>query len=183
MVDTDVLIVGDGPTGLSAALLLAKNELDTIVVGENETPVHKALLRNLLGTEEEPGPSFLERAREQAASFGAELREGRVTSVEGEAGAFSAEAEDGETIEARHVVIATGMDRSLGEELGLAFDGDVIEADKEGRTSREGIYAGGWSIRPNMIQAATSIGDGAAIALSILSAEAGEPVHDFDVVD
>lgn len=184
MVDeTDVLIVGDGPTGLSAALLLAKNDLETVVVGENETPMHKALLLNYLGIEEEEGTSFMQRARDQAEAFGAELVESRVTSLDAEGERFHAEMDAGEELASRYVVIATGTDRSLAEDLDLAQDGDVIEADKEGHTSRERVYAGGWATRPHKIQAATSVGDGAAIALTILSTEAGEPTHDFDVVE
>lgn len=179
--ETDVVIVGDGPTGLSAALLLGKNDLDTVVVGENETPMHKAHLLNYLGIEDEEGTPFMERAREQAAGFGAELHDGRIASVEDLGNGFEAETEDGQTFQGRYLVLATGTDRSLAEQLDLAFDGDVVEADKEGHTSLEGVYAGGWATRPHKIQAATSVGDGAAIALSILSEEAGEPVHDFDV--
>jgi thioredoxin reductase len=182
MTGTDVVIVGDGPTGLSAALLLEKNDLDTVVLGENETPIHKALLLNYLGLEEEEGTPFIERARKQAAGFGADLREAHVTSVSTNGDGFEAETEDGQAVTGRYLVLATGTDRSLAEELGLSLDGDVIEADKEGRTSEEGVFAGGWATRPHKIQAATSVGDGAAIALTILSEEAGEPMHDFDVV-
>lgn len=181
--ETDVLIVGDGPTGLSAALLLAKNDLETVVVGENETSLHAALLLNYLGIEEEEGPSFVQRAREQVQSFGAELREGRVASIEEDGEGFRAETEAGEELASRYVVLATGTDRSLADQLELAQDGDVIEADKEGHTSRDRVYAGGWATRAQKIQVAISVGDGAAIALSILSTEAGEELHDFDVVE
>jgi thioredoxin reductase len=183
MSDADVVIVGDGPTGLSAALLLEKNGQDTIVLGEDETPMHQARLRNILGIEDEDGTPFMERAREQARSFGADLREARVTGAGETNGSFVAETEDGDTVTGDRLVLATGTDRSLAEDLDLAMDGDVIEADKEGFTSREGVLAGGWAIRPHKVQAANSIGDGASIALSILSAEAGEPVHDFDLAD
>jgi thioredoxin reductase len=178
---TDVLIVGDGPTGLSAALLLEKNDLDTIVVGEDETPMHQAVLLNYLGIEEEKGTPFMQRARKQAEAFGTDLREDRVATVGRHDGGFRAETEAGDEFEGRYLVLATGTDRSLAEELALDLDGDVIAADKEGYTSEDGVFAGGWASRPYKIQAATSVGDGAAIALSILSEDAGEPVHDFDV--
>lgn len=181
--ETDVVIVGDGPTGLSAALLLAKNDLDVIVMGRNETPMHKAHLMNYLGIEEEDGTSFMRRARSQAEEFGAQIREAEVTAVREEDGAFLAKMDDGSQVGGEYMVLATGTSRELGEDLGLAFDGDVIEADKEGHTSQERVLAGGWAIRPHKIQAATSVGDGAAIALSVLSDKAGEPVHDFDVVE
>jgi thioredoxin reductase len=178
----DVIVVGDGPTGLSAALLLAKNDLEVTVYGDDETAMHSAMLYNYLGIEEDTGTAFMERARDQCAEMGADLEPVLVDDVEEAGEGFRATTEDGDQAEARYLVIATGTDRSLGEPLGLAYDGDAIEADRDGRTGVDGVYAGGWATRPQKIQAAISVGDGAAIALDILSQEAGEPVHDFDVV-
>lgn len=177
----DVVIVGDGPTGLSAALLLSKNGLDPVVIGENETSMHSALLKNYLGIKEEEGTPFMERAREQVSKFGTELREGRVTSVDKATDGFQVETEEGDSVTADRLVLATGTSRDLGEQLGLTYEGNVIEADKNGRTSLEDVYAGGWATRAQKIQAAISVGDGAAIALDILSEEHGDPFHDFDV--
>lgn len=179
----DVLVVGDGPTGLSAALFLAKNDLSVTVYGEDETAMHSAKLYNYLGIEEETGTSFMERARDQCEAFGAELVEATVTEIAQTDDGFRVETEDGETAEARYLVLATGTDRSLGDGLGLAYDGDVIAVDRDGQTSVPGVYSGGWATRPTKIQAAISVGDGAAIALDILSEEAGEALHDFDVPD
>lgn len=177
----DVVVVGDGPTGLSAALLLSKNGLDPVVLGNNETPMHKALLKNYLGIEEEAGTPFMKRARQQASKFGAALRETTVIGLDEDEEGFRVETEAGETVTGDRLVLATGTSRELGEQLGLSFDGNVIDADKNGRTSLDDVYAGGWAVRPQKIQAAISVGDGAAIALDILSKEEGEPFHDFDV--
>ena len=45
----DVLIIGDGPGGLSAALFLAKNDMNVTVFGQNKTLMHDAMLYNYLG--------------------------------------------------------------------------------------------------------------------------------------
>jgi thioredoxin reductase len=46
---TSVIVVGDGPGGLSAALFLAKGGISVTVYGEDKTAMHWALLKNYLG--------------------------------------------------------------------------------------------------------------------------------------
>jgi thioredoxin reductase (NADPH) len=45
-----IIIVGDGPGGLSAALLLAKNGHTVSVYGQDQTPMHHAQLHDYLGS-------------------------------------------------------------------------------------------------------------------------------------
>lgn len=197
----DVVVAGDGPTGLSAALLLAKNGLDVAVVGDDDTRMHNAYLYNYLGVAEVDGSAFVETAREQVAGFGADLVDGRVTAVESvdddsADGGFRATVEpadgtgaaDGaEELASRYLVLATGTDRSLADDLGVELresdrfhDERVVEVDRRGRTSLDGVYAGGWTTRVYGVQAAISVGDGAAIAVDVLAEETGGPFHDFD---
>ena len=77
----DVIIIGDGPAGLAAALFLARNGMSVEVYGKNESWVHKALLHNYLGFTRIPGPEFLRLAREQVESAGAILIEAEITSI------------------------------------------------------------------------------------------------------
>ena len=44
-----IIVVGDGPGGLSCALFLAKNEMDVTVFGKDDTAMHYAELHNYLG--------------------------------------------------------------------------------------------------------------------------------------
>ena len=60
---TTVMIVGDGPGGLSAALYLAKLKMDVIVFGVDQTDMHKAMLYNYLGIPEMTGSEFQRIAR------------------------------------------------------------------------------------------------------------------------
>lgn len=177
----DVIVVGDGPAGLSCALLLAKNEADVLVLGEDETPMHSAYLFNYLGLVEEDGTAFQETSIKQVEEMGAQLEDAHVETVDETDEGYRVVTDEGPEEDAPYLVLATGTDRSLGEDLDLDFDGDVIHVDRNGRTSKENVYAGGWCTREDKVQAAISVGEGAAIALDILSKEAGEPVHDFDV--
>ncbi|MCU4800181.1 FAD-dependent oxidoreductase [Halobacteria archaeon HArc-gm2] len=178
---TDVLIVGGGPAGLSAALFTAKNDLDTVVFDTDETWMHKAHLFNYLGIESEDGTEFVDDARAQVEDFGAELREEQVSGVEETGGGFTVSTEDDEH-EAPYVVLATGAKRDLAESLGCAFtDEDVVDVGVAMETSVDDAYATGAMVRAEEWQAVISAGDGAAAALNILSKEKGEHYHDFDV--
>src|SRR5688500_18947446 len=66
----DVVIIGDGPGGLSAALFLAKNGMSTVVYGQDKTAMHWALLKNYLGVPEISGTDFQSIARTQVSAFG-----------------------------------------------------------------------------------------------------------------
>ena len=173
-------IVGGGPAGLSAALFTAKNDLETHVFDTDGTWMHKAHLFNYLGIESTDGSEFMESARDQVAAFGVERHPAEVTAVEPGDDGFTLVTDDGDHA-VDYVVLATGADRSLAEDLGVAFtDEDVVDVDVTMETSHEGVYATGAMVRAEEWQAVISAGDGAAAALNILSTETGEPFHDFD---
>jgi len=179
-----VAIIGGGPAGLSAGLFTAKNDLDTVVFDTDETWMHKAHVYNYLGIDEVGGTEFVEQAREQVENFDADLRVGEaVTGVERDGDEFAVTTDDGE-YDAQYVVFATGTDTELPEQLGCeTTEGGLIDVDLNMQTSVENAYAVGSMIRDQTWEAVISAGDGGAAALEILSEEAGEPVHDFDVPD
>lgn len=179
----DVLIVGDGPAGLSAALFLAKNGMTVTVFGQDNTPMHKAMLYNYLGIAEMTGSDFQKVGRGQVEKFGGRIEDVQVTAAEKTDGGFTVTTEGGDTHEGKYLVLATGTNVKLAQSLGLARGEDGIEAEEGGGTSVAGLYAIGWSTRMRKTQAIISAGQGAAAALEILSEEAGEDVHDFDVVE
>ena len=179
----DVIIVGDGPGGLSAALFLAKNDMDVAVFGKNETLIHKAMLYNYLGIPKMTGTEFQKEVREQVFDMGAEIENAEITGVEKTEDGFAATTAAGQRCEARYLILATGPNTDLAEGLGLSKGKDGIEVDRNCRSSIKGVYVVGWSTRAKKIEAIISAGDGAAAALDILSAEAGEDIHDFDVIE
>ena len=177
-----VLVVGDGPGGLSAALFLAKNGMDVAVFGQNTTPMHKAMLYNYLGIPELTGTEFQRISRKQVAAQGASIEDVQVAGIEKTPSGFTLTTEGGVTREGQYLILAAGTNVKLGVSIGLERGPDGLECDRDGRTSVEGLYVVGWSTRLRKTQAIISAGQGASAALDILSIEAGEDVHDFDVV-
>lgn len=176
-----VAVVGGGPAGLSAALFVSKNGLETTLFDTDGTWLHKAHLFNYLGIGSVDGDAFLETARQQADDFGVDRHQGEgVTAVDQNGDAFTVTT-DGDEYEAEYVVLATGANRDLADALGCAFtDDDVVEVDVTMETSVENAYATGAMVRAEEWQAVISAGDGAAAALNILTKERGEHFHDFD---
>lgn len=177
----DVIVIGDGPGGLSAALFLAKNKLDVVVFGEDKTAMNYALLRNYLGLAEILGTDFQRIARKQATDVGARLREEHVDAVTGEPGRWAVTLASGEKLTARYLVLSEGKAPKLATQLGLELDSHTgIATDKNARTKLDGVYVVGRSARPGRSQAIISAGDGAAAAIDILSRDKSESFVDWD---
>ena len=177
----DVIVVGDGPGGLSAALFLAKNGKSVTVFGQDKTAMHAALLLNYLGIEEMAGTDFQKVARKQVARFGAALRDERVEGVAADGDYYVVTTEGGEKVRGRYLVLSEGKGPRLARDLGLEFDETRgIATDKNGLSRLERVYVIGRSARPGRSQAIISAGDGAAAAIDILSRETGSAFSDWD---
>ena len=163
-----VLIVGDGPGGLSAALFLAKKGMEVAVFGVDKSDMHRAMVYNYLGIPEITGSEFQKIARDQVKKFGATIWDVQVTTVEKTAKEFLATTEDGE--------------QYRGKNLDLPRTPEGVETDEAGRTSVDGLYVVGRSAGIPRSPAIISAGQGATTALDILSTEAGKHVNDYDVV-
>ncbi len=177
----DVIIIGDGPGGLSAALFLAKNALKVAVYGQDKTAMHWALLKNYLGIPEVLGSEFQKVARSQVQNFGAELHNDRVESVKKLDAGFEVLLESGQTVSARYLILSEGKSPRLAQQLGLSHSSETgLEINRNNETSIPGVYAVGRLVRPGRSQAIISAGDGAAAAIDILSREKGQAFADWD---
>lgn len=177
----DVIVIGDGPGGLSAALFLAKNGQQTLVIGEDKTAMHWAHLHNYLGVTDVSGTAFQAAARAQVTAVGAELRAAHVETIaRGDPAGWRVTLAGGEVIEARELILSEGKAPKLALQIGLAFDPEQgIATDRNARTE-PGVYVVGRSARPGRSQAIISAGDGAAAAIDILSRVHGKDFVDWD---
>ncbi len=177
----DVIVIGDGPGGLSAALFLAKSKVDVVVFGQNNTAMNWALLRNYLGIPEIVGTDFQKVARAQVAGYGVTVRDEKVETLGAEDGGFRVTLEGGVQLHAKYLVLSEGKAPKLAKQLGLVFDEKTgIATDKNARSTVDNVYVVGRSSRPGRSQAIISAGDGAAAAIDILSREKAEDVVDWD---
>ena len=108
----DVVIVGSGPAGLTAALYAARADLKPIVF---EGPEPGGQLMQTTDVENYPGypegvmgPKMMEDFREQARRFGADCRYGMVTNIEFDGRPYEMTIDEEHTIFAKSIIISTG---------------------------------------------------------------------------
>ncbi|PID53784.1 MAG: thioredoxin-disulfide reductase [Micrococcales bacterium] len=118
----DVVIIGSGPAGYTAAVYAARADLKPLVVAGSVTS--GGALMNTTEVENYPGfptglmgPELMDAMRQQAERFGAEVSYDDATAVELSGPVKTVRTGNGETYRARAVILATG---SAYRELGLA---------------------------------------------------------------
>lgn len=115
----DLLILGSGPAGLSAAIYAARAELDFAVVessyvsGGQITSTYE--IDNYPGLNGISGQDLADRMRKHADSLGAKFLTAEATGISGSAGNFTVETSSG-PLSAKTVIIATGAEHA---ELGV----------------------------------------------------------------
>ncbi len=109
----DFVIIGAGPAGMTAALYASRAGLKTVMI-DASAPGGKLLktylVDNYPGVPEIPGPDLAIQMYQQSVQFGAEFMNGRVKEVTKDRQVI---LEDGEVIEAKTVLIATGAKERL----------------------------------------------------------------------
>ena len=115
----DVVIVGSGPAGYTAAIYAARAQLNPVILAGSVTAggalMNTTEVENYPGfIEEIMGPELMNQMQEQAERFGAEIRYEDVTALELEGDVKRVTTSDG-AYEARTVIISTGSEyRHLG---------------------------------------------------------------------
>ena len=128
----DILIVGGGPGGLTAAIYALRAGKSVLVIEKNSFGGQIAFspkVENIPGTIEISGAAFAEQLTEQAMNLGADVELENVIKAEKIDGIFRLETEEGSTFEGKSLILALGVKhRTLGlpgeEELighGISF--------------------------------------------------------------
>ena len=120
MAGYDVIIVGNGPAGLSAALYTSRANLKTLVIGKDQGALAKAeRIENYFGMAEPvSGCELVENTKQQAKSLGAALVTDEIFHISWNQG-FVLEGREG-TYQAVSVLLATGSSRKKADIKGLA---------------------------------------------------------------
>lgn len=183
----DIVIVGAGPAGASAALFAAKAGKKTLLLDSDKGMTKRAWVENHYGVMEIEGPELVEIGQKQAAKFGAEVVQQAVTSVEKSENGFKVVTENGE-YEGKHVIFATGALTDVAAAAGVATkEGTepriktVLDVDSAGKTNIEGIWAAGTCAGVSVHTIITA-GDGAKVAINVISEMNGERYVDHDVL-
>jgi thioredoxin reductase len=105
----DVIVVGGGPAGLSAAYWLARYRRRTLILDDGRPRNDEAWAVHGFPGLSDPSPQELRRIlRSQATDAGALVEQRRAASIDGAKGAFVLTDTDGATLEARRIVLAYG---------------------------------------------------------------------------
>jgi thioredoxin reductase (NADPH) len=127
-----VVIIGSGPAGYTAALYTARANLKPVVFEGSAPNVPGGQLMWTSEVENFPGfpegikgPEMMERFKQQAERFGCDIRSENIASVDFSKRPFVLTTEGGETVTADAVIVATGATARL---LGLPKEKELMAA-------------------------------------------------------
>lgn len=137
----EVVVVGGGTAGLSAALVLGRARRRTLVVDAGEPRNAPAThLQGYLTRDGMPPAAFLAEGRREVEGYGVEIvRDQAVDVVRDSAGEFDVTLGSGRAVHARRLIVTTGLADELPAVPGVAerFGRDVLHCP----------YCHGWEVR------------------------------------
>ncbi len=122
----DMIVIGGGPAGMTAALYALRNGKTVLVLekhGLGGQITHSPKVENYPGTIQMSGNEFADRFLEQILHQGADIELERATAIRTEGDLRIVETEEGGRYEALTVVIATGVRHRM---LGLEGENELV---------------------------------------------------------
>lgn len=142
--DFEVMIVGGGAAGLSAAVMLGRSCRSVLVIDAGRprnapaTGVHGFLTRDGM-----PPGQLVRAGRVEVESYGGQVRTGTVTGARRTDSGFEVSIDDGTTVTGRRILVSSGVTDELPPVAGLAarWGRDVVHCP----------YCHGWEVRDRRI--------------------------------
>ena len=122
----DIIIIGGGPAGMTAALYARRNGKTALVLersGFGGQITHSPKVENYPGTLQMSGNEFADKTLEQILAQGAEIELENAVAVEDLGDHKIVRTEEGSAFEGRAVVIATGVKHRM---LGLEGEAELV---------------------------------------------------------
>ena len=109
----ELIIIGAGPAGMTAAVYAARKKLDTLLISYDVggQVLWITTIENYMGYQFIEGPELIQKFEEQVRQFpsGLKIKTGRrVETLSGKDGGFEARTDKGESYQARAAIFATG---------------------------------------------------------------------------
>ena len=122
----DIIIVGGGPAGLTAAVYGLRAGKSVLVIEKNGFGgqiAYSPKVENIPGTKVISGTEFADQLTDQAMALGAEVELEKVVKVEKEGDIFRVATEEGSVYEGKAVILALGVKHRT---LGLPGENELI---------------------------------------------------------
>ncbi|HOR04664.1 MAG TPA: thioredoxin-disulfide reductase [Bacteroidales bacterium] len=135
------LIIGSGPAGYTAAIYASRADLKPILYQGNQPGGQLTITTEVDNFPGYPngvnGPEMMEDLKKQAERFGTDVRWGTIEAVDFSHHPFQCKADDGKTIEAETVIVATGASAKW---LGIPSEQEYMGAGVSGCATCDGYF-------------------------------------------
>jgi len=136
----DVVVVGGGAAGLSAAVMLGRSRRSVVVIDAGDPRNAPAEhMHGFLGHDGLGPLELLRLGRAEVERYGGTIRPGEVVGLSGSRDDFTVTTADGEDLHARRVIVTTGLTDELPDVPGLR--------ERWGRDVLHCPYCHGWEVQ------------------------------------